>query len=432
MRNPFSQFKKFVAGNALHNAHDAFEIASINLLMNYVIIGLVLASLFSILLYLQGFQFVASINGITLLFLLVVFAVLKRTSDVKKATTVYIIIQQLSSIAWGFVGNFSTEPDQLLWLLLNILIAFFILGNTWGFIIAAIDFVYVAFGLIDRLSGYKHMHNHFAAMPQVNLVAVAVPFLLDIFIVREFVRTRTIAERQIKEANAKNEELLLNILPSETAEELKATGTAEAKSFDEVTVMFTDFKNFTQASEKMNAKELVSEINYIFSGFDKIISKHNIEKIKTIGDSYMCAGGLPVANKTNAVDVVSAALGIQHFMNQLKDEREKENKRSFEIRIGIHTGPVVAGIVGVKKFAYDIWGDTVNIASRMESSGEVGKVNISGATYELVKEKFQCTYRGKIPAKNKGEIDMYFVEASLEPPNMKTTDPHANAIAFSS
>ncbi|MFI5135602.1 MAG: adenylate/guanylate cyclase domain-containing protein, partial [Chitinophagales bacterium] len=218
---------------------------------------------------------------------------------------------------------------------------------------------------------------------------------------------------KISKARKRSDELLLNILPEETAEELKATGSAEAKSFDEVTVMFTDFKNFTQASEKMNAKELVSEINLLFSEFDKIISKHNIEKIKTIGDSYMCAGGLPVANKTNATDVVDAALEIQHFMNQLKELREKENKHSFEIRIGIHTGSVVAGIVGIKKFAYDIWGDTVNIASRMESSGEAGKVNISGTTYELVKDKFICIQRGKIQAKNKGEIDMYFVERPI-------------------
>ncbi|MBX7139601.1 MAG: adenylate/guanylate cyclase domain-containing protein [Chitinophagales bacterium] len=215
----------------------------------------------------------------------------------------------------------------------------------------------------------------------------------------------------IEKEKERSDKLLLNILPAETAEELKSTGTAEAKSFDEVTVMFTDFKNFTQASEKMSAKELVREINYIFSEFDKIISKHNIEKIKTIGDSYMCAGGLPVANKTNATDVISASLEIQKFMKQLKEERQQESKHSFEIRIGCHTGPVVAGIVGIKKFAYDIWGDTVNIASRMESSGEQGKVNISGTTHELVKEKFSCTYRGKIQAKNKGEIDMYFVEA---------------------
>ena len=215
---------------------------------------------------------------------------------------------------------------------------------------------------------------------------------------------------KIRKGKKRSDELLLNILPEEVAEELKAKGSAEAKQFDEVTVMFTDFKGFTQISEKLSAQELVAEIHTCFKAFDNIISKHNIEKIKTIGDSYMCAGGLPVINKTNATDVVKAALEIQHFMKLHSEHRIIEGKDIFEIRIGIHTGPVVAGIVGVRKFAYDIWGDTVNIASRMESSGEAGKVNISGSTYELVKEKFNCAHRGKIQAKNKGEIDMYFVE----------------------
>lgn len=215
---------------------------------------------------------------------------------------------------------------------------------------------------------------------------------------------------KISKARKRSDELLLNILPEEVAEELKAKGSAEAKQFDDVTVMFTDFKGFTQISEKLSPKELVSEIDACFKAFDNIISKHNIEKIKTIGDSYMCAGGLPVVNNSHAEDVVNAALEIQKFMFSHLQQRENEGKVVFEIRIGIHTGPVVAGIVGVKKFAYDIWGDTVNIASRMESSGEAGKVNISGSTYELVKNKFTCTHRGKIQAKGKGEIDMYFIE----------------------
>ncbi len=210
-----------------------------------------------------------------------------------------------------------------------------------------------------------------------------------------------------------SEELLLNILPEEVAEELKQKGSADAKQFEEVTVMFTDFKGFTQISEKLSPTELVNEIHTCFKAFDQIIGKHNIEKIKTIGDSYMCAGGLPIANKTHAADVVNAALEIQLFMQEHLMQRKKENKEIFEIRIGIHTGTVVAGIVGIKKFAYDIWGDTVNIASRMESSGESGKVNISGSTYELVKDKFTCTHRGKIEAKNKGQIDMYFVDRSF-------------------
>ncbi|MBC8047050.1 MAG: tetratricopeptide repeat protein [Fimbriimonadaceae bacterium] len=215
---------------------------------------------------------------------------------------------------------------------------------------------------------------------------------------------------KISKARKRSDELLLNILPQEVAEELKQKGSAEAKQFDEVTVMFTDFKGFTQISEKLSPAELVAEIDRCFKAFDHIIEKHNIEKIKTIGDSYMCAGGLPVVNKTHADDVVSAALEIQQYMHEHIEERRKQNKEVFEIRIGIHTGPVVAGIVGVKKFAYDIWGDTVNIASRMESSGETGKVNISGSTYALVKDKFQCDHRGKIEAKNRGMIDMYFVK----------------------
>ncbi|MEO8149291.1 MAG: adenylate/guanylate cyclase domain-containing protein [Bacteroidia bacterium] len=213
----------------------------------------------------------------------------------------------------------------------------------------------------------------------------------------------------IEEEKKRSDQLLLNILPAETAEELKNTGKAEAKDFDQVTVMFTDFKNFTQASEMMSAKELVREINFCYSEFDKIISNHGIEKIKTIGDSYMCAGGLPVTTKTNGEDTVRAALEICDFMLNEKQKRIDAGLPYFDIRIGCNSGAVVAGIVGLKKFAYDIWGDTVNIASRMESSGEIGKVNISGSTYELVKDKFNCTYRGKIEAKNKGMIDMYFV-----------------------
>jgi len=224
-------------------------------------------------------------------------------------------------------------------------------------------------------------------------------FLILVF----FQRNRIVKEKK------RSEELLLNILPEEVAEELKNTGAAKAKLFDEVTVIFTDFKSFTQISEKLKPEELVAEIDYCFKGFDAIIGKYDIEKIKTIGDSYMAAGGLPVANKTHANDVVNAALEIVKFIEAHKQLRLKEGKPIFEIRIGINTGPVVAGIVGVKKFAYDIWGDTVNLASRMESSGESGKVNISGSTYELVKNDFTCTYRGKIQAKNKGEVDMYFV-----------------------
>lgn len=215
---------------------------------------------------------------------------------------------------------------------------------------------------------------------------------------------------RISKEKHRSEELLLNILPEKTAAELKETGKAKTKRFESVSVLFTDFKNFTQASEELTPEELVEEINHCYSEFDRIVSKYGIEKIKTIGDSYMCAGGLPVPNNTHPFDIITAALEMTRFIEKNKKDRIEKGLPYFELRLGIHTGPVVAGIVGIKKFAYDIWGDTVNTASRMESSGEVGKLNISGATYELVKDKFTCIYRGKVEAKNKGLIDMYFVE----------------------
>ncbi|MBX2905677.1 MAG: tetratricopeptide repeat protein [Taibaiella sp.] len=214
---------------------------------------------------------------------------------------------------------------------------------------------------------------------------------------------------KVKKEKARSDELLLNILPAEVAEELKEKGNAEAKLISEVTVLFTDFKGFTQLSEKLSPKELVNEINICFSAFDKIMQKHGVEKIKTIGDAYMAAGGLPTPNKTHAEDVVRAAIEIQTFMQQHKTTKDALGEPYFEVRIGIHTGPVVAGIVGIKKFAYDIWGDTVNTAARMESSGSVGMVNLSETTYNLVKNKFNCEYRGEVEAKGKGVMKMYFV-----------------------
>ena len=209
----------------------------------------------------------------------------------------------------------------------------------------------------------------------------------------------------------RSESLLLNILPAEVAEELKLNGEAVAKDFDRVSIIFTDFKGFTESSEKVSAAELVGELNHCFKGFDAIMEKHGIEKIKTIGDAYMAAGGLPVATDDSIQNTVKAALEMQQFMTARKVEQDARGLLSFQMRAGIHTGPVVAGIVGVKKFQYDIWGDTVNTASRMESNGEVDQVNISQDTYEHIKNNPDFTFRkrGKIQAKGKGEMEMYFV-----------------------
>ena len=209
----------------------------------------------------------------------------------------------------------------------------------------------------------------------------------------------------------RSENLLLNILPAEIAQELKDKGQADARDFDMVSILFTDFKGFTEQSAKLSAKELVDEINTCFEAFDGIMGKYNIEKIKTIGDAYMAAGGLPVPAEDSIKNTVLAALEMQDFIGKRKADMNAKGLPAFEMRVGIHTGPVVAGIVGVKKFQYDIWGDTVNTAARMESAGEVAKVNISQATFELLKlnPNFSFENRGKIKAKGKGEMEMYFV-----------------------
>jgi class 3 adenylate cyclase len=209
----------------------------------------------------------------------------------------------------------------------------------------------------------------------------------------------------------KSDDLLLNILPEVVAQELKQTGRTTPRSYEVATVMFTDFENFTIKSEKLSPEELVSIIDTCFKKFDEIISKHNIEKIKTIGDAYLCVSGLPDTKDHNDVNVINAAMEIIDVIKNLKEEDQE--KGFFDIRIGVHTGPLVAGVVGNKKFAYDIWGDTVNTAARMEQSSEPNRINISQSTYELVQDKFQCSFRGKQPAKNKGLIEMYFVENAI-------------------
>jgi adenylate cyclase len=182
-------------------------------------------------------------------------------------------------------------------------------------------------------------------------------------------------------------------------------GRAKSKKFEMATVLFSDIQGFTKIAEEMNPDVLIDELDKFFFHFDSVVEKYNIEKIKTIGDAYMAAGGIPVKNSSNPVEVVLAGLEMQYFMKELK----KKKADIWDLRIGIHTGPVITGVVGHKKLSYDIWGDTVNTASRMESSGEGGKVNISGTTYSLVKDFFICEYRGKLPVKYKGNIDMYFV-----------------------
>ncbi|PQA93844.1 Adenylate cyclase, class 3 [Chryseobacterium piscicola] len=209
---------------------------------------------------------------------------------------------------------------------------------------------------------------------------------------------------ELQKEKQKTENLLLNILPHEVAEELKENGSSEAKYYDEVSVLFTDFVNFTQSSEKMGAEKMLVELNECFTAFDMIMEKHGLEKIKTIGDAYLAVCGLPMKNDCHAYQTVLVALDIIKFI----EERKKTHPEALDIRIGVNSGSLIAGIVGVKKFAYDIWGDTVNTAARMEQNSEKGKINISESTYQLVKDKIVCEYRGKIHTKGKGDMDMYF------------------------
>jgi len=215
---------------------------------------------------------------------------------------------------------------------------------------------------------------------------------------------------EIQQERERADSLLKNILPEKTAQELKEKNSVQPVRYESVTVLFSDFKNFTSIAEKLSPEELVAELDACFRLFDHIIEEHGLEKIKTIGDAYMCAGGIPEPNKTHALDTVRAAIEMQRGLQNLMEKNALEGKPIFEMRIGIHTGPVVAGVVGSRKFAYDIWGDTVNTAARLEHGSEAGKINISQTTWEAVRAEIGCRFRGKLPAKNKGEIAMYFVE----------------------
>lgn len=213
--------------------------------------------------------------------------------------------------------------------------------------------------------------------------------------------------RTISREKKRSESLLLNILPAETAKELKLNGKVDAVKFDEVTVLFTDFVQFSKLAEHTEPEQLVKSIDYYFKAFDEITTTYGLEKIKTIGDSYMCACGLPTANPTHARNAIKAA---REMIALVKNElHAMDDLCHFEVRIGLHTGPVVAGIVGIKKWQYDIWGDTVNIASRMESKSEPGRINLSETTYLQIKDEFPCEYRGEIEVKSRGILKMYFL-----------------------
>ena len=247
------------------------------------------------------------------------------------------------------------------------------------------------------------------------LMAGLILVFIIIFILYRDYRTKLHTNKLLDSQKAQIERLLLNILPAEVANELQTSGEAKPRYYEDVSVLFTDFKNFSILAESLTPQEVVSELNTYFNAFDEIVGKYRLEKIKTIGDSYMCAGGIPTEDDGHLMRMVQAAQEIREFIRDRNWKRIEKGMQPWELRIGINVGPLVAGVVGSRKYAYDIWGSTVNIASRMESSGEPGKINISAAVYERIKDYYNCAYRGKVFAKNIGDIDMYFVDSLKDP-----------------
>jgi len=249
----------------------------------------------------------------------------------------------------------------------------------------------------------------------ILLLVLALFVLLIAFVGRAYILKRrgVVVMRnknyQIVKEKEKSDNLLLNILPEAVAEELKEFGKTTPLKYEMATVMFTDFKGFTKFSEKNSPEDLVAAIDHYFSAFDEIVAKHHIEKIKTIGDAYLCASGIPTENADHVINMIKAAFEFREFVYQAGIDKQNSNGLTLQMRIGIHSGPLVAGVVGSRKFAYDIWGDTVNIAARMEQSGTPGNINVSDSVYELAKDSFNFEFRGEVEAKNKGKMKMYFV-----------------------
>ena len=265
---------------------------------------------------------------------------------------------------------------------------------------------FVGTGLLSGIDVARHA----AILVFANFWGIVICYQMELATRREFIAMRELGEamRALKQEREHSERLLLNILPVKVIQELAATGKVNPARHEDASILFTDFASFTQATSTMPPDRMVAELNDIFVAFDEMAQEEGIEKIKTIGDAYMAAAGLSDDAPNHAERCVRAALRMTKFM----EERNRTATFKWHLRVGIHSGPVISGVVGKHKYAYDIWGDAVNIASRMESSGAAGEVNISAYTYDLIRSMFPCTYRGKIDAKGKGEVDMYFVDAT--------------------
>lgn len=362
------------------------------------------------LLYVAVFGF-----GLSALLPFLFVVIVGATIVIAHVTKKYMLLvyAQLTCITWisaflqWSIGTIDQSGFVTAWSFLGPIGALIFLPRRQAFFwMAQFLFIIVVSAFFEPVIGEKHfVSNQIRAI--FYIMNIATPLTVAFSASAWFANT-------IQNERKRSDNLLLNILPAEVASELKADGKVVPKYLEHATVIFSDFKGFTQLSETLPANEIVNELNFCFSAFDEITSKYSIEKIKTIGDSYMAIGGGINNKDCPPCNVVNAGLEMQDFIINRKKTREQQGFKGFEMRVGINSGHLVAGVVGVKKFQYDVWGDTVNIASRMESSGEVGKVNISGATYNLIRDKFACEYRGKLPAKGKGDMDMYFVLSKTE------------------
>jgi class 3 adenylate cyclase len=393
-----------------HNIESNNERRKALLLINFILV----LSVFS-LIYLTGCYYAGVMVGVytnPIMFPLCVTSlfVFKRTKRFVLSTNI-AVLGLTAGIAEGVVFSGNIASPALPWLIASPSLAF-LLGNKKSGIIwtVLVAFLFIGFGAISILNvPVPYLFPSYLQNYILTFTFIAVTAFLSI-VLTIYNTTRDNASNALISEKEKADTLLLNILPAEVAAELKEKGSSTAKQFDSVTVLFTDFVNFTIAGERLHPQQLVDELHQCFKAFDEIVDRYSIEKIKTVGDAYLAVCGLPNRNEKHAENIVRAALEIRDFMLQ---RRKCMGDRTFEIRIGIHSGSVVAGIVGVKKFAYDIWGDTVNTAARMEQHGAAGRVNISEATYNLVRSNFNCISRGEIVAKNKGARKMFFVEGAV-------------------
>ncbi len=361
------------------------------------------------------YDFRFALPNITFLFLTMVSMILVRKNkiDLVKMFLMPVIIFQMLS----FAVIFGRDANIDLYFMLCVSFAFYlnyksfyVIVNTLACIACALAARYV---FIDPYySGAETFTKYFGYS---NIFfAIAILFILSYAVNRDIKEYQTdieqqnemlqLKEKEIREDKERIQGLLLNILPEEVAVELKIKGSVTPVYIPQATILFADFVGFTKVSQNLTPEEIVSELDYCFTAFDEIMDKFSLEKLKTIGDAYMCAGGLPAPSTDHAVSCVRAAKEMIEFMKSLSSEHP-----FHELRVGIHTGPVVAGVIGKKKFLYDIWGDTVNLASRMETGSEPGRINISESVFEQIKDEFNCEFRGNLPVKGKGKIGMYFV-----------------------